>query len=358
MRTRFLALVAIAGPVYYVVFVTVLGLLWAGYDPILQTQSELGAVGAPHGLLMNVGGFMALGVIILAFAGHYCLGLRPTPWSLSATALMVVAGLGMITVGFFPCDAGCVDVTRTGELHSTFSMPGAIGLPAAAMLSSLALRADGRFGPRWWTASFLLGLAALASGPMIAADLAPGSLGLLQRAAMWAPVLWMSAVSLRLQWVARPAVRGAGRPLGTRLRDGSLAAILRSPLGRFAPGMTVIGFRGRRSGRSLSTPVECVRLDDRLLVFVGGPEDKQWWRNVQANPEVTVEVDGQAVPGRATVHASGGPEAEEDLAAYLEHRPRMGRPPGLSGDLAALGAVASGAVTVRIELDPAAAHHR
>ena len=357
MITRFLALVGIAGPIYYVVIVTVLGLLWAGYDPIRQTQSELGAVGAPHGLVMNVAGFMALGVIILAFAGVYLLALRASPWKLSATVLLAVAGLGMITVGFFPCDAACVDLTRTGELHSTFSMPGAIGLPAAAMLSAFAFRADGRLGTRWQAVSFLLGLVVLASGPIVAADLAPESLGLLQRAAMWTPVLWMSAVSLRLRAMARPAVRGAGRPLGTRLRDGSLAAILRSPLGRFAPGMTVVGFRGRRSGRSFSTPVECVRLDDRLLVFVGRPEGKQWWRNVQANPEVTVEVDGQDVPGRATVHASGGPEAEEDLAAYLEHRTRMARSLGLSRDLAALGAVASGAVTVRIELEPAATSH-
>ncbi len=207
MIARTLTLVGIAGALAYIGFVTLLGALWTGYDPIRQTQSELGAVGAPHGLLMNVGGFMALGIIILAFAGAYFLVLRASPWKLLATALLVVAGLGMITVGFFPCDAGCVDVTRTGELHSTFSMPGAIGLPAAAMLSSLAFRADGRFGPRWQTASFLIGLAALVSGPIIAADLLPGSLGLLQRAAMWTPILWMAFVSLRLRVLTRSAAR-------------------------------------------------------------------------------------------------------------------------------------------------------
>ena len=167
--TRLLTLVAIAGPIYYVGFVTVLGMLWPGYDPIGQTQSELGAVDAPNGLLMNVAGFMALGVVIMAFAAAYHLVLRPGPWKLLATVLMALAGAGMIVVGFFPCDAGCVDVTRTSELHSTFSMPGAIGLPAAAMLSSLAFRDDGRLGPAWHFTSLLHGLAALASGPVIAA---------------------------------------------------------------------------------------------------------------------------------------------------------------------------------------------
>jgi hypothetical protein len=203
MPTRILTLVGIAGPIYYVGFVTLLGLLWPGYDPIRQTQSELGAVNAPHGLLMNVAGFMALGVVILAFAAAYHLVLRPSPWKLVATVLMAVAGLGMITVGNFPCDAGCVDVTRTSELHSTFSMPGAIGLPGAAMLSSLAFRDDGRFGHAWQVASFVLGLATLASGPIIAADLLADQAGLLQRAAMWTPILWMSAVAVRLAALTR-----------------------------------------------------------------------------------------------------------------------------------------------------------
>jgi hypothetical protein len=211
MLTRALTLVGIAGPICYVGFVTLLGLLWAGYDPIRQTQSELGAVGAPHGLLMNVAGFMGLGVVILAFAAAYRLVLRPSSWRWVASGFMVVAGVGMITVGFLPCDAGCVDFTRTSELHSTFSMPGAIGLPVAVMLSSLAFRDDGRLGPAWQVVSFLLGLATLASGPIVAADLLPNHLGLLQRIGMWTPILWMSAVSLRLNAMAQLAT-GAGVP--------------------------------------------------------------------------------------------------------------------------------------------------
>ena len=207
--TRFLTLVGIAGPIYYIGYVTLLGFLWVGYDPIRQTQSELGAVGAPHGLLMNVAGFMALGVVILAFAAAYHLVLRPSAWRWVASGLMVVAGLGMITVGFFPCDAGCVDVTRTSELHSTFSMPGAIGLPVAVMLSALAFRHDARLGPAGQVVSFLLGLATLASGPIVAADLLPDHLGLLQRVGMWTPILWMTAVSLRLNAMSQSAI-GAG----------------------------------------------------------------------------------------------------------------------------------------------------
>jgi hypothetical membrane protein len=208
---RALALLGAVGPVGYLVLVTVLGLLWDGYDPIRDTQSELGAVDSPYRLVMNLAGFMGLGVSILAFAAAYYLLLASSWAKVLATGLLAIAGLGMVVVGFFPCDAGCVDVTATGRLHSLFSMPGAIGLPAAAMVSALVFRRDGRFGTAWQLVSFWLGLAALVSGPLIAAELVTGVNGLAQRTAMWTPLAWMVAVSIKLCLLARPATSVASR---------------------------------------------------------------------------------------------------------------------------------------------------
>jgi hypothetical membrane protein len=212
---RALALVGVIGPLDYLMLVTVLGLGWEGYDPIRDTQSELGAVNSPYRLVMNVAGFMGVGVSILAFAAAYWLLLRRSLAMTLATGLLVVAGVGMVVVGFFPCDAGCVDVTATGRLHSAFSMPGAIGLPAAAMLSALAFRRDGRFGMAWQLVSFWLGLATLVSGPLIAAELVGGVNGLVQRAAMWVPLVWMMTVSIRLYRLARPATLVQATCLGS-----------------------------------------------------------------------------------------------------------------------------------------------
>ena len=211
---RALALVGVVGPVGYLVLVTVLGMLWDGYDPVRDTQSELGAVNAPHGTVMNLAGFMALGACILAFAAAYWLLLASSWAKLLATGLLVLAGVGMVVVGFFPCDAGCVDVTVIGRLHSPFSMPGAVGLPAAVMVSALVFRRDGRFGVAWQVVSFWLGLATLVSGPLIAAELVGGVNGLVQRAAMWVPLGWMVAVSIRLYWLVRPATAVEARCLG------------------------------------------------------------------------------------------------------------------------------------------------
>ena len=200
-----LALVAAIGPIAYVGLTVILGLMWEGYSPIRDTQSELGAVDSPYRLVMNVAGFMGLGLCILSFAAAYWLLLRPSWAKAVALVGLVVAGTGMVVVGFFPCDAGCLDVTATSRYHSLFSMPGAVGLPLAAMISSLAFRFDGRLGAGWQTASFWLGLLSLASGPLIALDLFEGVGGLVQRAAMWTPLAWMTAVSLRLRSIGAPA---------------------------------------------------------------------------------------------------------------------------------------------------------
>ena len=200
---RVLASIGVAGPIFYIVLVTVLGLLWEGYNPIRDTQSELGAVDSPYRVPTNAAGFMGLGVSILAFAGAYHLVLRKGWAKALATGLIVIAGVGMVVVGFFPCDAGCVDVTRTGRLHGTFSMPGAIGLPIAVMISSLVFRSDGRWGAAWQVTSFWLGLVALGSGPIVQAGLIEGANGLLQRAGMWPPIIWMAAASVQLYALTR-----------------------------------------------------------------------------------------------------------------------------------------------------------
>jgi deazaflavin-dependent oxidoreductase (nitroreductase family) len=170
-----------------------------------------------------------------------------------------------------------------------------------------------------------------------------------------AMLLW--AIVVVIGWLL--ATEPKNRSFLTRLRDGFMIATLRSPLGRFFGGMTVITFRTRRSGRTLMTPVECVYEPGHLFVLVGHPEQKQWWRNVRANPEVTVAIGGREVTAHATVHVGDDPQAEDDLATYLEHRPRVARalglPPERTPDRAGLAAAAEKTVSVRIDLRPAPA---
>ena len=165
------------------------------------------------------------------------------------------------------------------------------------------------------------------------------------------------ALAVVITWLV--ADEPTSRPFGKRLRDGTLIVLLRSPLGRHVGGMAVVTFHARRSGRTLATPVECVGDAGHLFVFVGQPNQKQWWRNVQADPRVTIDVRGRRVPGVATVHVGSDPSVAEDLASYIEHRPRVGSALGLPAkgrvDRAALARLAERVVSVRVELVPASA---
>lgn len=197
------AVLGTAGPPLYLVLTIVLGLLEPGYDAVRDTQSELGAVDAAHPAVMNVGGFTALGIALLGFATAYALVLRGGWERWAAAGLAAVAGLGMVAVGFFPCDSGCVDVTATGRVHGVLSAPAAVALPTAAVLSARVLGLDGRFGRSWSWVSFVVGLVGLASGPVVAAGLLGDALGLVQRVGMWPPLLWSSALSWRLLVLTR-----------------------------------------------------------------------------------------------------------------------------------------------------------
>ena len=57
-------------------------------------------------------------------------------------------------------------------------------------------------------------------------------------------------------------------------------ALLRSPLhGLLSGSVLLVTYRGRRSGRGFTLPVQYGRDEDAFVVTVGTPGAKQWWRN-------------------------------------------------------------------------------
>jgi deazaflavin-dependent oxidoreductase (nitroreductase family) len=69
--------------------------------------------------------------------------------------------------------------------------------------------------------------------------------------------------------------------------------------------------KGRTSGRQYTNPMMYVRLDDRLLVIAsnaGAEDDPDWFKNLAADPAVTVEVDGEEY--RATARPATGPDRD------------------------------------------------
>ena len=68
--------------------------------------------------------------------------------------------------------------------------------------------------------------------------------------------------------------------------------------------MLLLTTTGRRSGERRTNPMMYLADGDRLLVFAskgGAPTHPDWYRNLVANPRVTVEVATETYPAKAVV---------------------------------------------------------
>jgi deazaflavin-dependent oxidoreductase (nitroreductase family) len=81
---------------------------------------------------------------------------------------------------------------------------------------------------------------------------------------------------------------------------------------------------GARSGKTRINPLMYLRDGDRLVVFGskgGAPTDPDWFHNVVANPDASVEVGTERFPVQATV--ATGDERDELFAEQAKRYPQF-----------------------------------
>jgi len=103
-------------------------------------------------------------------------------------------------------------------------------------------------------------------------------------------------------------------------------AILRSPAHRILSGsLVLIRYVGNRSGTEHTLPVQYADTHHGLVVVVGRPETKTWWRNFTEMGQATVLVRGTWTP--MTAHALRGVDDPEAVApllrAYAPRHPKV-----------------------------------
>jgi deazaflavin-dependent oxidoreductase (nitroreductase family) len=96
-------------------------------------------------------------------------------------------------------------------------------------------------------------------------------------------------------------------------------------VGGFFEGATmlILHTTGRRTGREHVTPAVYLPDGDRWVVIGskgGAPADPDWVRNLEANPEATIEVGTETIPVRAIEILREGPEWEDLYARQVERR--------------------------------------
>lgn len=104
-----------------------------------------------------------------------------------------------------------------------------------------------------------------------------------------------------------------------------VGAILRSPLHPVLSGSTVlIRYRGTRTGTEYVTPVQYADAHHGLVVLVGEPDSKTWWRNFTDMQTISVLVKGSWVPMTAhTICGRDDPGAVTPLLrSYAKRFPK------------------------------------
>jgi hypothetical protein len=98
-----------------------------------------------------------------------------------------------------------------------------------------------------------------------------------------------------------------------RTANPLIKGLLRSPLHRLASGnLALITVTGLRTGREHTFPVGFAQHDSCVLITVGSPERKRWWRNLPEPAPVRLRLRGTERSG------SGVAQGDERTGVRVE----------------------------------------
>ena len=84
--------------------------------------------------------------------------------------------------------------------------------------------------------------------------------------------------------------------------------------------MILLTHKGAKSGKEYTTPLVYSRDGDAVVIIAskaGAPDDPQWFRNLVANPDVTVEIGTDRFAARARVAEGAERDRLYDAQAAL-----------------------------------------
>ncbi len=109
----------------------------------------------------------------------------------------------------------------------------------------------------------------------------------------------------------------------------AMKAVLRSPLhGMVSKGVLLVTFTGRKSGKTLTTPVSYSQAGDQVYIFTHAA----WWKNLCPADPITLRLRGRDVQGLPETVAADKPAIAERLAAHLRDVPSDARYYGVTFD--------------------------
>lgn len=196
---KYLAICGIVGPILFTLLVIEESLLRPGYSQTFNFISDLGV--GPNAVIQNIN-FVVFGLLTIGLAIGLWMG-SPVKKGLALKAgigLVIIFALGVGLAGVFPEDYG------TGLMHGLVSASAFVAIIAALLLIWQGLKsADITTWGRYRTYTLISGLLALVLviSLKVAMVSAMDYQGLIQRAFLAVPWLWVEVTGLKLYSMAK-----------------------------------------------------------------------------------------------------------------------------------------------------------
>jgi hypothetical membrane protein len=190
----------VSSTIFFIISVP-LGFFKPGHNHLTDVISKMGAVDSPIMIQTNIL-FFLFGFLMLLFG----LGMfRKYPKYFTgkiASFLVILSGLSVALIGFFPCDPGCINVSIVGDMHQFFSeTPLILGLFALIFYAIEEFRGGGfrdKYNNRYWAYFMVLYIILAASLGYVHLELDPITLndGLFEVLAISIPASIIAIISV------------------------------------------------------------------------------------------------------------------------------------------------------------------
>ncbi|MCU0512025.1 MAG: hypothetical protein MUE40_05585 [Anaerolineae bacterium] len=116
-----------------------------------------------------------------------------------------------------------------------------------------------------------------------------------------------------------------------RLYNPFMIGLLLSPLhGLVSRGYLLLLFRGRKSDRQYTVPVEYFEDADAGTLYVFTALERVWWKNLQAETQIMIGWRGKTVPALARAITDDGPTFNRAMQSFFRKFPGRARFFGLT----------------------------
>ena len=198
-RWNVLALAGAIGPVIFTLAVITSAALRPNYEHLHDFISALGASGSPTEYLMNFGGFLPTGFLMLLFGYSLYIALSGSKSFLAFIGCLLIAlfGLGMIIVGIYSCDGDCFEsVTKEGIIHGQVSAIIFNAVVIGILLLGIAFRKQIAFRKFMWFSILSAVLAGIFMVNMVSSFETRTFTGLWQRLFLLTIFTWTAVIGI------------------------------------------------------------------------------------------------------------------------------------------------------------------